>query len=54
LFAAADLIRVTREPVSVGHPGQWTVAIVAGVHCIDAWADATTLILIHLIGMAPI
>jgi hypothetical protein len=54
LFAGADAIRVTREPVSVGRLGQWTVAVVAGVHCIDARADATTLILIHLIGMAPI
>jgi hypothetical protein len=28
LFAAADAILVTREPVSVGARGRWTVAVV--------------------------
>jgi hypothetical protein len=54
LFAAADAILVTREPVSVGPRGRRTVAIVAGAHGINGRADAATLILIHPIGMARI
>jgi hypothetical protein len=54
LFAAADPIFVTREPVSVGPRGRSTVAIVAGARGINDQADAATLILIHPIGMAPI
>jgi hypothetical protein len=54
LFTAADAILVTRKPVSVGRRGGWTVAMVAGAHGIHDPTDAVTLILIHLIGMAPI
>jgi hypothetical protein len=55
LFTAADLIVVTRESVLVSPRRRWTgsvVAIVAAAHGIDDRADAATLILIHLIGMA--
>jgi hypothetical protein len=31
LFATADAILVTREPVSVGPRGRWTVAVVASI-----------------------
>jgi hypothetical protein len=51
LFAAADAILVTREPVSVGSHGRWTVAVVAAARGIDDRADSATLILIHAIGM---
>jgi hypothetical protein len=54
LFAAADAIPATRQTVSVGHHGRWTVAIVAAARGTDDRADAATLISIHPIGMAPI
>jgi hypothetical protein len=54
LFAAAEATLVTRQPVSVGLRGRWTVAVVAATRGIDDRADSATLILIHPIGMAPI
>jgi hypothetical protein len=54
LFAAAEAILVTREPVSVGPCRRWTVAIVVAARGINDRADAMTLILIHPIGMAPV
>jgi hypothetical protein len=54
LFAAADAILVTREPVSVGPGGRWTVAAVAAARGLDDREDGATLILIHPIGMAQI
>jgi hypothetical protein len=54
LLASADAILMTREPVSVGPRGRWTVGAVAAARSIDDRADAATLVLIHPIGMAPI
>jgi hypothetical protein len=54
LFAAADPILVTHQPVSVGSRGRSTVAVVAGARGINDPEDAATLILIHPIGIAPI
>jgi hypothetical protein len=51
LFAAADAILVTRQPVSVGLRGRWTVAVVAVVRGIDDRAEAAASILIHPIGV---
>jgi hypothetical protein len=54
LFAAADAILVTGQPVSVGSRRRRTAAVVAAARGIDGRADAEILILIHPIGMAPI
>jgi hypothetical protein len=57
LFAAAEAIRVTGEPLSVGPRGRWTGAVEAAeaAACgIGDRVDAATLILIHPIGMATI
>jgi hypothetical protein len=54
LFAAADPILVTRDPVFVGLWGHWTVAVVATARGIDNRADAATLTLIHPVRITPI
>jgi hypothetical protein len=53
LFATADAILVTRQPVSAGSRGRWTVAVVAVVRGIDDRAEAAESILIDPIGVAP-